>query len=134
MTRALRALGSRGMGGRLQRTPERRATRRHDKVFAVLIHGPAGSCYGVARNISDSGIYVEARCAEPLGAELEITFLAPDAADEMTLAAVLRSVRPLPSEGGAGGMGRRRGLGLAFVGQLAQGGCERLPSKGRQAH
>jgi hypothetical protein len=53
---------------------ERRAAPRLDKVFSVLIDGERGGAFGVARNISQGGMFVETHDPQPLGTQVRITF------------------------------------------------------------
>ena len=56
------------------RSPERRALARLDKVFAVWIEGERGEVRGVARNISPGGLFVETPMTEPIGSEVRVNF------------------------------------------------------------
>jgi len=59
-------MGDRGEGaGRVERAArrasDRRGTARLDKVFPVWLEGLRGGCFGVARNISEGGMFIETR-------------------------------------------------------------------------
>jgi hypothetical protein len=69
---------------------ERRTAARLDKVFPVFIEGDGGGALGVARNISEGGMFVETRNPEPIGAQVRITF--PSGAGDMTAVAEVRYV------------------------------------------
>jgi PilZ domain len=93
---------------------ERRTAARLDKVFPVFIEGDRGGAMGVARNISDGGMFVETRNPEPIGAQIRITF--PSGSGEMTAVAEVRYVCHLL--GLAEGVSRRaaiRGMGVRFL-------------------
>lgn len=93
---------------------ERRTAARLDKVFPVFIEGDGGGAFGVARNISEGGMFVETRTPEPIGAQVRVTF--PSGAGEMTAVAEVRYVCHLL--GLAEGLPRRaavRGMGLRFL-------------------
>ena len=94
---------------------ERRTAARLDKVFPVFIDGDGGGALGVARNISEGGMFVETRTPEPIGAQVRITF--PSGAGEMTAVAEVRYVCHLLGKV-ADGPSRRavvRGMGLRFL-------------------
>jgi len=100
---------------------ERRTAARLDKVFPVFIEGDGGGALGVARNISEGGMFVETRTPEPIGAQVRITF--PSGAGEMTAVAEVRYVCHLLGKV-ADGPSRRavvRGMGIRFLYFEAQG-------------
>jgi len=70
--------------------PERRAATRLDKIFPVYTEGDRGGGMGVARNISEGGMFVETRDPPPLGSQVRITF--PSQGGEMTAVAEVRYV------------------------------------------
>ena len=93
---------------------ERRTAARLDKVFPVFIEGDGGGALGVARNISEGGMFVETRTPEPIGAQVRVTF--PSGAGDMTAVAEVRYVCHLL--GLSEGVPRRaavRGMGLRFL-------------------
>jgi PilZ domain len=93
---------------------ERRTAARLDKVFPVFIAGDGGEAMGIARNISEGGLFVETRNPEPIGAQVRVTF--PSGAGEMTAVAEVRYVCHLL--GLSEGVPRRaavRGMGLRFL-------------------
>jgi hypothetical protein len=69
---------------------ERRAEPRLDKVFAVYLEGERGGGLGVARNISQGGMFVETRAPQPLGSQVRITF--PADGGEITAVGEVRYV------------------------------------------
>ena len=94
---------------------ERRTAARLDKVFPVFIDGDGGGALGVARNISEGGMFVETRTPEPIGAQVRITF--PSGAGEMTAVAEVRYVCHLLGKVAEGSSRRAvvRGMGLRFL-------------------
>ncbi len=94
---------------------ERRAAARLDKVFPVFVEGDRGGALGVARNISEGGMFVETRNPEPLGSQVRITF--PSHAGEMTAVGEVRYVCHLMGRV-ADGASRQiavRGMGVRFL-------------------
>ena len=94
---------------------ERRTAARLDKVFPVFIEGDRGGALGVARNISEGGMFVETRNPEPIGAQIRVTF--PSGAGDMTAIAEVRYVCHLLGQL-ADGVPRRaavRGMGVRFL-------------------
>jgi PilZ domain len=71
-------------------TVERRQAPRLDKVFRVYLEGERGMGLGIARNISQGGMFVETRVPQPIGSQVRITF--PSEAGEMTAVAEVRYV------------------------------------------
>jgi hypothetical protein len=102
-------------------SPERRAVPRLDKVFPVFIEGDRGGAVGVARNISEGGMFVETRNPEALGSQVRITF--PSSAGDMTAIAEVRYVCHLlgRAPGGEPRHAAVRGMGVRFLYFEAQG-------------
>lgn len=69
---------------------ERRSDTRLDKVFRVYLEGDRGCGLGIARNISDGGMFVETRAPQPIGSQVRVTF--PSDAGEMVAVAEVRYV------------------------------------------
>jgi hypothetical protein len=69
---------------------ERRQAPRLDKVFRVYLEGERGMGLGIARNISEGGMFVETRAPQPIGSQVRITF--PAESGEMTALAEVRYV------------------------------------------
>jgi len=96
-----------------RRRPERRAEPRLDKVFPVWLEGEHGCGRGVARNISEGGMFVETSTPHPLASQVKITF--PSQAGDMTAVAEVRYVchlvgrvsREAETHGSVHGMGVR---------------------------
>lgn len=92
---------------------ERRAAPRLDKVFPVYVEGDRGAAIGVARNISEGGMFVETPEPQLLGSQVRITF--PSAGGEMTAVAEVRYVCHLLGRGGNGRPSAVRGMGVRFL-------------------
>lgn len=93
---------------------ERRQDRRFDKVFAVYICGAWGTSFGIARNISEGGMFIEMSDPYPLGSQMKITFSPPSGDGELSV--VGRVVHLCFLDRTAAG-GRRRvlaGMGVRF--------------------
>ncbi len=95
---------------------ERRSSPRLDKVFRVFIEGDGGCALGIARNISEGGMFVETRSPQPINSQVRITFA--DEAGEMVAIAEVRYVCHLlgrgtsPEERAPLAL---RGMGLRFL-------------------
>lgn len=94
---------------------DRRAAPRLDKVFPVFIEGERGGALGVARNISQGGLFVETRNPEPLGSQVRVSF--PSSAGEMTAVSEVRYVCHLLARAASGAErpAAVRGMGLRFL-------------------
>jgi hypothetical protein len=94
---------------------ERRQAPRLDKVFRVYLEGERGMGLGIARNISEGGMFVETRAPQPIGSQVRITF--PADSGEMSAVAEVRYVchllgrTPVPSRGPLA----LRGMGVRFL-------------------
>lgn len=101
--------------GRASAAGERRVAPRLDKVFRVYLEGDRGMGLGIARNISEGGMFVETRAPQPIGSQVRVTF--PSDAGEMTCVAEVRYVchllgRATTSQGGPLAL---RGMGVRFL-------------------
>jgi hypothetical protein len=94
---------------------ERRASIRFDKAFPVYLSGDEGVTRGIARNISDGGMFIETREPYRLGSRVKVTFLSPDATTEITMVGEVRYQCFLSYGGAAEGESQLRGMGLRFV-------------------
>ena len=94
---------------------ERRKTRRLDKAFPVFVSGDGGIAFGIARNISEGGMFVETHSPEPLGTRLRVTFAFPGSNAEITAEAEVRYVSTLNYGETGGGLRAVQGMGLKFV-------------------
>jgi hypothetical protein len=94
---------------------ERREGVRLDKVFPVYLDGVRGVGMGIARNISEGGMFVETRAPQPIGSQVRVTF--PAEAGEMTAVAEVRYVCHLLGRAGSDGAGplALRGMGMRFM-------------------
>ena len=94
---------------------DRRAAPRLDKAFAVWLDGERGEARGVARNISEGGMFVETHDPQPIGSQVRVTF--PADGGEMVAVAEVRYVCHLLGRGGPGARGLRalRGMGVRFL-------------------
>src|SRR5512140_1793945 len=106
---------------RVPETAERRTETRLDKVFRVYLEGEHGMGLGIARNISEGGMFVETRAPQPIGSHVRITF--PADAGEMTCVAEVRYVchllgRPPAAQRGPLAL---RGMGVRFLYYEADG-------------
>jgi hypothetical protein len=94
---------------------ERRDAPRLDKVFRVYLEGERGMGLGIARNISEGGMFVETRAPPPIGSLVRITF--PADSGEMTAVAEVRYVCHLVGSVPAADRGplALRGMGVRFL-------------------
>jgi hypothetical protein len=96
-------------------TSERRSDARLDKVFRVYLEGEHGMGLGIARNISEGGMFVETRAPQPIGSQVRITF--PAEAAEMSAVAEVRYVCHLLGRTPVSDRGplALRGMGVRFL-------------------
>ncbi|MDR0966900.1 MAG: PilZ domain-containing protein [Myxococcales bacterium] len=95
-------------------TKERRSAVRFDKAFHVYLSGDDGISRGIARNISEGGMFVETSAPCPIGSRVQITFVAPGSSVEIAMWAVVR-YQCFLSYGNEEGEGLLRGMGLRFI-------------------
>src|SRR5574340_181811 len=95
--------------------PDRRAAPRLDKVFRVYLEGETGCGLGIARNISEGGMFVETRSPQPIGSQVRITF--PSDCGDMVAVAEVRYVCHLLGRARAAELGplAMRGMGVRFL-------------------
>ena len=95
--------------------PERRQAPRLDKVFRVYLEGEHGMGLGIARNISEGGMFVETRAPQPIGTQVRITF--PSDSGDMACVAEVRYVCHLLGRAttSAAGPLALRGMGVRFL-------------------
>lgn len=97
---------------------ERRSSIRFDKAFPVYLAGDEGMTRGIARNLSEGGMFIETREPYRLGARVKVTFVSPDMGTEITLVAEVR-YQCFLSYGGSNettaGESQLRGMGVRFV-------------------
>lgn len=99
----------------MDKSKGRRQEIRFDLAFPVVVEGPFGISYCVARNISAGGIFLETDESFPLGSHLQITFELPGGgATIIALGEVKHAVRF--AYGSQKGEPRRiRGIGVKFL-------------------
>ena len=95
---------------------ERRDETRFDKVFSVYLHGAWGSGFGIARNISEGGMYIEALEPYPLGSKMQVVFSFPNQNTEMTAVAEVVHLCFLNERPDSLARPARTGMGIRFVG------------------
>jgi hypothetical protein len=93
---------------------ERRSSSRFDKVFAVYLQGDNGLGRGIARNISDGGMFIETREPFPLGSTIWVTFTDEGTGSELSAQAEVRFQCYL-NYAGPPGANSVRGMGIRFV-------------------
>lgn len=100
---------------RVAKPMERRHAPRLDKVFRVYLEGERGMGLGIARNISEGGMFVETRAPQPIGSQVRITF--PAESGEMACLAEVRYVCHLLGRTPASERGplALRGMGVRFL-------------------
>ncbi|MBN2498036.1 MAG: PilZ domain-containing protein [Deltaproteobacteria bacterium] len=105
---------------------DRRLAGRLDKVFSVHICGAWGSSFGIARNISPGGLFIETPDPYPLGSSMQVTFSFPGSDCELTATAQVIHLCFLNQTAAGGQRGLIVGMGVRFTGfvieddQLAQ--------------
>jgi hypothetical protein len=94
---------------------ERRGEPRLDKVFRVYLEGDRGCGLGIARNISEGGMFVETRAPQPIGTQVKITF--PSDSGDMIAVAEVRYVCHLLGRATSAERGplTMRGMGIRFL-------------------
>ena len=93
---------------------ERRSAVRFDKAFPVYLSGDEGLTRGIARNISEGGMFVETSAPCRIGSRVQVTFVSPGSNEELSLWACVR-YQCFLSYGEAAGEGLLRGMGLRFI-------------------
>lgn len=94
---------------------DRRTSMRFDKAFPVYLSGEEGMTRGIARNISDGGMFIETREPYRLGSRIKITFVAADSTAEITMVAEVRYQCFLSYGGTGDNESQLRGMGVRFV-------------------
>jgi|SRR5690606_12831433 len=94
---------------------ERRRSSRFDKVFPVYLVSQDGIGRGIARNISDGGMYIETRAPLPLGGQVSVRFVDDRFGVEITAASEVRHHLMLEYSQAEGRMGALRGMGVRFL-------------------
>ena len=110
---------------------ERRASMRFDMAFPVYLSSDEGVSRGIARNISEGGMFIETSQPCRIGSKVEVTFVSPYTSEELTLTAKVRYLCYLSfGEESAAGKGTLRGMGLRF---MEQPGMEESAASERNA-
>jgi hypothetical protein len=92
---------------------------RFDKAFPVWLEGDRGVASGIARNVTETGMFVETREPFPLSSRVRVTFVSPArAGTEMTLEAEVRYQCFINFAKPGEGRGGMRGIGLKFTSPL----------------
>jgi hypothetical protein len=103
---------------------DRRTGSRLDKVFPVWLEGLHGCGMGIARNISEGGMFVETATPHPIGSQVQVSF--PSESGDMIAVGEVRYVCHL--------VGRRagqdvhaavHGMGVRFLYFEARGEAQR---------
>jgi Tfp pilus assembly protein PilZ len=94
---------------------DRRTSIRFDKAFPVYLAGDEGMTRGIARNISDGGMFIETREPYRLGARVKVTFVSQDTTTEISMVGEVRYQCFLSYGGSREGENQLRGMGLRFV-------------------
>jgi len=95
-------------------TQERRRSSRFDKVFPVYLVSPDGIGRGIARNISEGGMYIETREPLPLGGQVSVRFVDDRFGVEITAASEVRH-HILLEYACSGRPHALRGMGVRFL-------------------
>lgn len=93
----------------------RRHENRMDKVFSVYITGDHGSAFGIARNISEGGMFIETNDLYPLSSRMQVTFSFPTVDTEMTAMAEVVHLCFLDRTAGGGLRNVLTGVGVRFL-------------------
>ncbi len=102
----------------MDRSTDRRQQSRFDKVFAVYINGAWGTAFGIARNISRGGMFIETPDPYPLGSRMEITFNWPGSSVELTTVGEVIHVCFVNTTPGGDRRSLLIGMGVRFTGLL----------------
>jgi len=94
---------------------ERRRSTRFDKVFPVYLVSQDGIGRGIARNISDGGMYIETTAPLPLGGFVSVRFVDDRFGVEITAASEVRHHLMLEYAAAEGRVGALRGMGVRFL-------------------
>lgn len=97
------------------KSQERRTAIRFDKAFPVYLAGEEGVTRGIARNISEGGMFIETREPYRLGARVRVTFVSPDSSTELTFVGEVRYQCFLSYGAGDQSESQLRGMGVRFV-------------------
>ncbi len=94
----------------------RRRALRFDKAFPVYLIGDQGLSRGIARNISEGGMFIETRDPFPLGSRIKVTFTSEADGAELTVLGEVRYQCFLSYGEALGGEAKAlKGMGVRFV-------------------
>jgi hypothetical protein len=103
---------------------DRRAGSRLDKVFPVWLEGLHGCGMGIARNISEGGMFVETATPHPIGSQVQVSF--PSEAGDMVAVGEVRYVCHLVGrKAGQEVHAAVHGMGVRFLYFEARGEAQR---------
>jgi hypothetical protein len=103
---------------------DRRAGSRLDKVFPVWLEGIHGCGMGIARNISEGGMFVETATPHPIGSQVQVSF--PSEAGDMIAVGEVRYVCHLVGrKAGQDVHASVHGMGVRFLYFEARGEAQR---------
>lgn len=89
---------------------------RLDMVFSVYISGAFGTSFGIARNISEGGMFIETQDPYPLGGQIMVTFSVPGNLVEMTALAEVVHICFVHRTAAGGDRSVLSGMGVRFLG------------------
>jgi hypothetical protein len=103
---------------------DRRTGSRLDKVFPVWLEGVHGCGMGIARNISEGGMFVETATPHPIGSQVQVSF--PSEAGDMVAVGEVRYVCHLVGrKAGQDVHAAVHGMGVRFLYFEARGEAQR---------
>jgi hypothetical protein len=107
----------------MQEPLERRSATRIDKLFRVLLASEEyGEQWAIARNISQSGMFVEMASPLPLRTKVVVRFRTPDDDTEIVAMGCVQNHYYL-QYADAGGLRALSGVGLRFLRFVAEAGA-----------
>ena len=103
---------------------DRRTGSRLDKVFPVWLEGVHGCGMGIARNISEGGMFVEPATPHPIGSQVQVSF--PSESGDMVAVGEVRYVCHLVGrKAGQDVHAAVHGMGVRFLYFEARGEAQR---------
>jgi len=103
---------------------DRRTGSRLDKVFPVWLEGVHGCGMGIARNISEGGMFVETATPHPIGSQVQVSF--PSESGDMVAVGEVRYVCHLVGrKTGQDVHAAVHGMGVRFLYFEARGEAQR---------
>ena len=107
---------------------DRRQDKRLDKVFTVYISGAWGAAFGIARNISEGGMFIETCDPYPLGSRMQVTFALPNGETEMTAVGEVVHLCFLNRTAAGGRREIMVGMGVRFLNFLEKEESQYVPA------